>query len=187
MKPVEIRRLQNGKWVIDFGRPLTGWMRLKMCDLKAGQEVHIQYADIDDNHNARKLAFKANTDGFQDFNQEDVFISAGKNPETFCSKFNYHSFRYAIITGLAREPSADDAEAMMIEPDVASAGAFECSNDLFNQIHEITRYTLRTQNPCLCWTIDLSCRLRLSPCVVPMVRSRSRSELSSTPQLSILT
>jgi alpha-L-rhamnosidase len=149
VKPVEIRRLQNGKWVIDFGRPLTGWMRLKMHGLKESQEVQINYADIDDNRNARKLAFKANADGFQDFNQKDVFISAGKGAETFCSKFNYHSFRYAVIAGLEREPFVNDAEAMMIEPDLASAGSFECSNDLFNRIHEITRYTLRTQNPCL--------------------------------------
>jgi alpha-L-rhamnosidase len=147
VKPVEIRRLQNGKWVIDFGRPLTGWMRLKMHDLKAGQEVQIHYADIDDNRNARKLAFMANADGFQDFNQKDVFISAGCDEEMFCSKFNYHSFRYAVIAGLDREPSLSDAEAMMIEPDMASAGSFECSNDLFNRIHETTRYTLRTQNP----------------------------------------
>jgi len=149
VKPLEIRRLQNGKWVIDFGRPMTGWMSLKMHDLKAGQEVQINYADIDDNRNARKLAFRVNADGFQDFNQKDVFISAGNGTETFCSKFNYHSFRYAVIAGLDREPSVNDAEAMMIEPDFASAGSFECSNDMFNRIHETTRYTFRTQNPCL--------------------------------------
>ncbi len=149
VKPVEIRKLLNGKWVIDFGRPLTGWMRLKMHNLKAGQEVQINYADIDDNLNVRKLAFSTNADGFQDFNQKDVFISAGKIAETFRSRFNYHSFRYAVIAGLDREPSINDAEAMMIEPDLESAGSFECSNDLYNQIHEITRYTFRTQNPCL--------------------------------------
>lgn len=149
VKPVEIRQLQNGKWVIDFGRPLTGWMRLKMHNLKAGQEVQIAYADIDDNRNQRKLAFHSNPDGFQDFNQKDVFISAGKDSETFCSKFNYHSFRYAIMAGLEQKPSGNDAEAMMIEPDIPSAGSFECSNELFNQIYETTRYTLRTQNPCL--------------------------------------
>jgi alpha-L-rhamnosidase len=43
----------------------------------------------------------------------------------------------------------DDAEAMMIEPDMEAAGSFECSNELFNQIYEITQYTFRTQNPCL--------------------------------------
>jgi len=149
VKPVEIRQLQNGKWVIDFGRPLTGWMRIKMYDLKPGQEVDIFYADIDDNPNKRKLAFMVNSDGFQDFGQKDVFISAGKGEETFCSRFNYHSFRYAVISGLAKEPAISDAEAMMIEPDFEPAGSFECSNELFNRIYENTRYTLSTQNPCL--------------------------------------
>jgi alpha-L-rhamnosidase len=149
IKPTEIRPLQNGKWVVDFGRPLTGWMRFKMHNLKVGQEVQIQYADIDDNRNERKLASRVNTDGFQDFNQKDIFISAGKGSEAFCSRFNYHSFRYAVIAGLDHAPSVNDAEAMLVEPDLASAGSFECSNELFNQIHEITRYTYRTQNPCL--------------------------------------
>jgi len=149
VKPENIRQLPNGKWVIDFGRPLTGWMRLRMHELRHGQEVKITYADLDDNPNPRKLAFRANPDGFQDFNQNDVFVSAGKDAETFCSRFNYHSFRYAVIAGLNRKPDPQDAEAMMIEPELASAGSFECSNDLFNQIHEITRYTFRTQNPCL--------------------------------------
>jgi hypothetical protein len=53
------------------------------------------------------------------------------------------------IFGLSTEPQMDDAEAMMIEPDMEAAGSFECSNELFNQIYEITQYTFRTQNPCL--------------------------------------
>jgi len=147
VSPKKIFQLENGKWVLDFGRPLTGWMRLRMHGLKEGQEVKIIYADLNDNDNVRKLAFEANSDGFQSFNQEDVFVSAGKGKETFCSRFNYHSFRYAVISGLSQKPAFEDAVAMMIEPELESAGSFECSNALFNQIHEITRYTLRTQNP----------------------------------------
>jgi alpha-L-rhamnosidase len=149
IKPVKITQLKNGKWALDFGRPLTGWMRLRMGGLTRGQEVQISYADHNDNDQARKLAYRVNADGYQDFKQSDVFISAGSGAETFCSKFNYHSFRYALIAGLTRPPTIDDAEAMMIEPDLAAAGSFECSHDLFNRIHETTRHTLRTQNPCL--------------------------------------
>jgi len=122
VQPTKIHQLKNGKWVIDFGRPLTGWMRLRMHDLKPGQEVKISYADVDDNDRARKLAFMVNADGFQDFHQNDVFISAGNGAETFCSRFNYHSFRYAVISGLNRKPEMNDAEAMMIEPELESAG-----------------------------------------------------------------
>ena len=145
--PKEIYQLENGKWVLDFGRPLTGWMRLRMHNLKSGQEIHIDYADVNDNENERKLSHIPGADGFQTFNQKDTYISAGSNIETFCSRFNYHSFRYAIISGLNTKPCMEDAEAMMIEPDLEPSGSFECSNELFNQIHEITRYTFRTQNP----------------------------------------
>jgi alpha-L-rhamnosidase len=147
--PKKIYQLENGKWVIDFGRPLTGWIRLNMHKLKAGQEVNIDYADVNDNVNERKLSHKPGPDGFQTFNQKDVFISAGQDKETFCSRFNYHSFRYVVISGLSKKPKFKDAVAMMVEPELESAGTFECSNELFNQIHEITRYTFRTQNPSL--------------------------------------
>jgi alpha-L-rhamnosidase len=149
IKPKRIYAVANGKWVVDFGRPLTGWMRLRMRGLKAGQEVKLVYADIHKGDFPTDLTFMSDANGFQTFNQKDKFISAGEPEETFCSKFNYHSFRYAVIDGLAERPSDEDAEAMMIEPELESAGSFECSNDLFNQIYEITRYTLRTQNPCL--------------------------------------
>jgi alpha-L-rhamnosidase len=149
VNPKKIYQLENGKWVLDFGRPLTGWMRLRMHNLKSGQEIHIEYADVNDNEYNRKLSHMSDSDGFQTFNQKDTYIGAGSNIETFCSRFNYHSFRYALISGLSTEPGMEDAEAMMIEPDLESSGSFECSNELFNQIHEITRYTYRTQNPCL--------------------------------------
>jgi alpha-L-rhamnosidase len=147
--PKKIYQLENGKWVLDFGRPLTGWMRLRMHNLKPGQEIHINYADVNDNGRERKLSHMPGPDGFQTFNQKDTYIGAGNDTETFCSKFNYHSFRYAVISGLSTEPQMDDAEAMMIEPDMEAAGSFECSNELFNQIYEITKYSHRILNPCL--------------------------------------
>ena len=145
--PKKIYQLENGKWVLDFGRPLTGWMRFRMHNLKSGQEIHIEYADVNDNGRERKLSHMPGPDGFQTFNQKDTYIGAGNDTETFCSKFNYHSFRYAVVSGLSIEPLMEDAEAMMIEPDMEAAGSFECSNDLFNQIHEISQYTFRTQSP----------------------------------------
>ncbi len=148
VSPKRIFQLNNGKWVIDFGRPLTGWMNLKMHGLTAGQNIHIYYADLNYNDYDQEMNIAgSSTDGFQHFNQQDTCIARGEGSESFHSRFNYHSFRYALITGLDQKPAMEDASAMMIEPDIPSAGQFECSNELFNSIHEITRYTFRTQNP----------------------------------------
>ncbi len=149
IQPEEIYELDNGKWVIDFGRPLTGWMQLRMRGLSPGQEVSIIYADLNDNGRERSLAFGKDSDGFQSFSQQDIYIGTGGKEENFCSRFNFHSFRYAVISGISSAPRTEDFAAMMIEPELDSSGEFSCSNDLFNQIHEITHYTFRTQNPTL--------------------------------------
>jgi alpha-L-rhamnosidase len=148
VSPKNIFQIKSGKWVIDFGRPLTGWMNLKMHSLKSGQKIDIYYADLNYNDFEQRMkAAGSDIDGFQHFNQQDTYIAEGKNVESFCSRFNYHSFRYALIDGLTQKPFVDDARAMMIEPDIPVVGQFECSNELFNSIHETTRYTFRTQNP----------------------------------------
>ncbi len=114
-------------WELDFGTNLTGWMRLRLPQLVAGQRLTISYADKPG----------------QTFQQRDEYISAGKPGEVFCSKFNYHGFRYATVNGLATKPSQGDAEALLIESDLEPVGTFECSNDLFNRIHQFNLWTIR--------------------------------------------
>jgi alpha-L-rhamnosidase len=82
---------------------------------------------------------------YQTFNQADEYISAGE-AGAFCSRFNYHGFRYVIIEGLPAPPDLRDAEALLVESDLETDGSFECSNDLFNRIHQTNLWTLRCLN-----------------------------------------
>ncbi len=134
----------GNKWVVDFGTTLTGWMRLRMTNLKPGQKIVIDYADL----NVRKLEFQPNADGYQTYNQRDVFVAGDRLQDGFCSKFNQHAFRYAVIEGLSQAPEMADAVAMTVETDLEKAGDFECSNELFNRIHQITVNTYHSQIPC---------------------------------------
>ncbi|MCX6929111.1 MAG: family 78 glycoside hydrolase catalytic domain, partial [Verrucomicrobia bacterium] len=149
--------LGSNTWQLDFGTNLTGWLRLRLPRLETGQRVVMHYADkrfqtpAGDDTPAGKIAptsqrtFKTSLGpiSYQTFNQVDEFISAGKPGEQFCSKFNYHGFRYVIIEGLPTPPALSDAEALLIESDLEPAGTFACSNDLFNRIHQINLWTLR--------------------------------------------
>ena len=134
----------NGMWVVDFGTTLTGWMRLRMSALRPGQQVTIEYADLDN----PRLEHMPNGDGFQTFNQKDIYIADDEGRWVFCSKFNQHAFRYAVIAGLSQAPALSDAEAMVVETDLKEAGEFACSNDLFTRIHQVTVATTHTQIPC---------------------------------------
>ena len=155
---VSCTELRQNVWELDFGTNLTGWMRLRLPKLEAGQQVTIHFAD-------KRLAsakeevtpvkkyelppgtWKVETPGgpiaYTVYNQQVVFTSAGKAGEQFCNKFNYEGFRYVIVEGLTSKPATGDAEALMIDSDMAPAGSFECSNELLNRIMQLNLWTVR--------------------------------------------
>ena len=139
--------LSPGSYELDFGTNLSGWLRLRMPLLKAGDRVSIEYADCrasDDVKAAPESKRRPQRPGwYQTYNQRDEFISAGRPHEEFCCKFNYHGFRYAIVQGLPSKPDLADAEALLVETDLEPRGSFECSNALLNRIHQIDLWTIR--------------------------------------------
>jgi len=126
---ISCTKLADGKYQLDFGTELTGWLKLRMSGQASGDTITIQYAD--------KL------EPMQTYNQMDRFICAGKQEDEFCSKFNYHGFRWAIIEGLAMAPELVDAEAQSIGADFETRGGFECSNELLNRMHKVNLWTIQ--------------------------------------------
>jgi alpha-L-rhamnosidase len=125
--------LGGGLYALDFGTNLAGWLSLRLPRLQAGQVLAIHYSDT-----------SASRNDFETHNQQDRFISAGKNGEVFADKFNYHGFRYATIEGLPSAPHARDAQALAIGADWEPGGSFQCSNPLINRMHEVDLWTLRS-------------------------------------------
>jgi alpha-L-rhamnosidase len=151
------RDMGQGRFEVDFGTNLSGWLRLQLPPLSAGRRIAIHYADrryataIPEEmppgvtRHGSDEAFETD-DGkvrYQTFHQADEFISAGRPNEEFCSKFNYHGFRYAVIEGLPRKLSVGDVEALLIESDLESVGSFTCSNELLNRIYRLDLWTIR--------------------------------------------
>jgi alpha-L-rhamnosidase len=132
---VAVNDLGGGRYEIDFGTALTGWLRLKMPALLARTVVKMTFAD-------KKLP----NGTYQHFNQVSEFIPTEKSGEVFQHKFNYAGFRYVVVEGLPSPPAKEDAVAMLVESDLESAGAFECSNELFNRISRVNQWTQRSLN-----------------------------------------
>ncbi len=131
-----VSTLQDGRYEIDFGTCLTGWFRLKMPELEPGTVVKMTFADLRPAQNRRGKQY-------QTFNQASEFVSAGDKGEVFENKFNYAGFRYVVVEGLPSAPAKQDATALLIETDLRTTGAFECSNELLNRIHRVNQWTQR--------------------------------------------
>ncbi len=144
--PVSVEQLDNTTVLVDFGTNLTGMMKMKFHNLRSGQKITIHYADLDGRDPKEAWRAKMAHKGFATYNQYDEFISAGGEEEQFYNLFNYHGYRYALIEGLNYLPQKEDLAAIPVETEVPEVGSFSCSNDLYNRIHLMTRWTYRALN-----------------------------------------
>ena len=73
-------------------------------------------------------------------NQRDEVVGNGA-PLVFRSRFNYHGFRYVRVIGTDAAPAVSDATGHLIRAAYERAGDFTSSNDLLNQIYQMTTRT----------------------------------------------
>jgi alpha-L-rhamnosidase len=144
--PVSFEQLDDTTILVDFGTNLTGMLKMNFRDLDAGQKITIHYADLDGREPEEAWRVRMGYKGFATYNQRDEFISAGRKEEQFHNVFNYHGYRYAVIEGLNYMPQKEDLVAIPVETEVPEVGSFFCSNDLYNRIHKMVRWTYRTLN-----------------------------------------
>ena len=74
------------------------------------------------------------------FNQRDEIIGNGASL-TFCSRFNYHAFRYVRVIGVETAPDVASATGYLIRTAYERTGEFASSNELLNQIYQMVTRT----------------------------------------------
>ncbi|MHB1171830.1 MAG: family 78 glycoside hydrolase catalytic domain [Lacisediminihabitans sp.] len=133
---------ERGTFVLDFGRVIAGWVRLRALG-DAGATIRVAYGE--------KLSSAGRPNNADDNGyfagrfQTDEFILAGTGAiEEWEPGFGWKGFQYVEVSGWpnGKVPNPHDVLARVVHSDVASSGAFACSNDLLNRIHSITVTTL---------------------------------------------
>ncbi len=132
LSPKSIQLGEDGSWIIDMGKVITGWFSLKIPTLSEGHEIITIYTDD----------IKLDPD-FKDQGESDIYIASGREGDMFCNKFNHHAFRYVKISNLPVKPKSDDIKAYLIHGDYQPAASFECSDKDMNAIHNMIQYTMK--------------------------------------------
>lgn len=144
--PRTVEMLDKETILVDFGTNLTGMLNMTFRNLRPGQKISMYYADLDGRQEEEKWRVLMARKDFATYNQWDEYIAAGQEKEIFENVFNYHAFRYVLIEGVSYLPEKTDIEAVPIETEVAETGTFSCSNELYNDIHKMVRWTYRCLN-----------------------------------------
>ena len=119
LQPVSLTELEPGRYEVDFGKEIAGWIRFQSLQGTKGDTLQVHYV-CESPQGTQQYVFK------------------GDSAESYAPRFTWFVFSKAIITGV-KQLRADQLQAEAVHTDVASAADFHTSNELFNQIHAIWR------------------------------------------------
>jgi alpha-L-rhamnosidase len=136
--PVEVRRLDDGRFVADFGGTLMGWTSLELAG-REFQRVTLRHGEAlnPDGSLDRKHAASHTYGRYQ----EQRCIASGRGYR-YEPRFTYHGFRYVEAEGLDEPPAEGRWHAQHAYADLPVSGSFECSNPELVTLHDAARRTL---------------------------------------------
>jgi len=152
IRPIQIKPMGRDTFIVDMGQNFAGVAQIKVKGLR-GTKIFMRFGEdtlkdgrlnwwttvagqikeawgIHGGPGAPKTAW-----------QKDEYILKGEGIETWAPAFTFHGFRYVEIAGWPGQPSLDDITGLRMNSDLAPNGRFECSNSMFNQLHEVIKWT----------------------------------------------
>lgn len=129
LKPIAIREISKGKYVVDMGQNMVGWLSVKLKGTK-NKPVTLRYAETtekDGNIYTKNLRGSRTT---------DIYTPANDGIFSYEPRFVYHGFRYVEITGIDNLPALADLKGKVIYDFMQDTGTFETSDTTLNQIYK---------------------------------------------------
>jgi len=118
LKPVKIESLGSGKFKVDFGQEISGWLHLINVVGERGQKIDIKYLS-------------------ESYMGTNSYTLKGGGPESYSARFTWFVFREVEISNWPGTLKPENLLAEAVYSDVKTTSKFETSNALFNDIHKI--------------------------------------------------
>ena len=149
LQPVNVTQPQDGTHVYDLGQLFGGWAKLRLKG-ERGTTVTIKYACqlleesglVDQESGEFYFRHRSRASAHAEGDEIDIYILKGDpDGETYEPRFTYHPVRYVQVES-DRPVTIEDLQGQVVYSDVDLSGGFECSNPIFNRIHELVHWTV---------------------------------------------
>lgn len=140
LAPQHIFKSTCGKWIVDFGQNIAGWVQIKVKE-KENQLIEIVTTEAL-TQDGKDIYPGSTGGGANGMSQLLQYICKGAETETWEPKFSYHGFRYAEISGVSSKPDKNSIKAILVANDVDEKGSFSCSDALLNKMDTISKWTI---------------------------------------------
>ncbi len=136
LNAVQLTQPRPGVYVYDMGQNLVGWARLRVQGPR-GTIVRMRFAERLDKEGMLNVA------NLRSCKVTDTYILKGNGLEVYEPRFTYHGFRYVELTGYPGAPSLSTLEGRVVHSSAPRTGAFSCSNELINRLHQNVLWGVR--------------------------------------------
>lgn len=136
-----ISRSPNGKWLLDFGQNLAGYVEFRV-QATQGQPLQFRFGELldRDGNLTQKNIQCATKKRVSPLQQIQYTCREGLND--YKTTFAVFGFRYAEVdTDLALKP--EDVTAIAVYSDIPQTGVFHSSNELLNRFVEATAWSTK--------------------------------------------
>ncbi len=145
-KPVRTMRVSDTEQTVDFGQN-AAYVPTVVANGPRGSRVEIQFSEIPLGPGETRITKRPG--GYGSTVARCAFTLAGNGDETFTPPFFYYGFRYMKVLLFPAGkggalPKLVASSARVVMADAPRAGSFECSIELFNQIHDICWWAQRS-------------------------------------------
>lgn len=141
LMPKEIKSLEGGKYIFDFGQNFAGWAKLQIEGEK-GQEIVIRFAE--ELTDSGQLDLRSTGVFATKVEQTERYILKGKGREVWQPKFTYHGFRYAEVSGLIKPPEKDLLTGMVVYSSMEKLSNLVTSEPHISKLDEMALWTLKS-------------------------------------------
>ncbi|MDX2191540.1 MAG: family 78 glycoside hydrolase catalytic domain [Bacteroidota bacterium] len=137
LKPISVKELKPGVFIVDMGQNMVGWAKLKVKGSK-GSTVKMVFSEL------LKPDGSLYLDNMRTAEVTDYYTLKGDpNGESLEPKFTYHGFRYVEISGFPGKPDLNSIEGKVVHDALPVVGSFSCSNDIMTQLHKNAYWGIR--------------------------------------------
>lgn len=118
LTPVKIENRGPGRYFVDFGVEISGWLRLNNVQGPAGHKIEIKYLS-------------------NQYSGDNTYVFRGEGPESYAARFNWFVFSAVTISNWPGELRPEHLTAEAVNTYIEESATFETSNSLFNDINRI--------------------------------------------------
>ncbi|MCR4921467.1 MAG: family 78 glycoside hydrolase catalytic domain [Bacteroidaceae bacterium] len=144
LKGTRIFRAANGHWVYDLGQNFSGIPRFTVRS-RGSQRIILRPAELL-NPDSTVNQSASGAPYYLSYTTPD-----GETVTTWQPQFTYYGFRYVQVEGAAplgkgngNEPEIEQLEGLHLCNAAPEVGSFRCDNELFNRIHRLIDWAIRS-------------------------------------------